>query len=310
MSPENQHWVSKFLVKNFADKDGRVFRLDVLSDQITKPPPKYAAAGPAIYDHVINGVSVSFEDRFEKIETKAAPVIREIIRTRSVAGLTKQQRISVARLIATQSFRTDAFQRGMVNNPSPEQFAQLMEQMWRSSALLADMIERRHWVVMTIEGDDVFYLGDNPVVLQRTRQPSDGSNLGFDVPGVEAFLPLSPKAALYMPCPATSALIISTYEEIMKSTGPRDDGWMADYIIKHRGLYVSLVRGIGIRAIAPYVENLNYLQCSWSSAAIYSQSADFSFARKVFSENPQYRGMPTTALSAVFPIDGPPSAPD
>jgi len=28
MSGENQHWVPKFLIKNFADADGRVFSLD------------------------------------------------------------------------------------------------------------------------------------------------------------------------------------------------------------------------------------------------------------------------------------------
>jgi hypothetical protein len=32
---------------------------------------------------------------------------------------------------------------------------------------------------MVIDTDEVFYLGDNPVVLQRTENPKDGSNLGF-----------------------------------------------------------------------------------------------------------------------------------
>ena len=46
MSDENQHWVPKFLVKNFADRDGRVFCLDIHTDQMTKPPPRQAANRP------------------------------------------------------------------------------------------------------------------------------------------------------------------------------------------------------------------------------------------------------------------------
>jgi hypothetical protein len=43
MSDENQHWVPKLLLKNFAD-DGRVYCLDIQTDKITKRPPKYAAS--------------------------------------------------------------------------------------------------------------------------------------------------------------------------------------------------------------------------------------------------------------------------
>jgi Protein of unknown function (DUF4238) len=74
------------------------------------------------------------------------------------------------------------------------------------------MIARRHWALMVIEGEEVFYLGDNPVVLQRTFDLKDGKNLEFDVTGVEAFLPLSPKCALYMACPVVGNAIISNYE--------------------------------------------------------------------------------------------------
>jgi hypothetical protein len=66
--------------------------------------------------------------------------------------------------------------------------------------ILAAEITRRHWVLMVATGDETFYLGDNPTVLQRTNNPRDGSQLGFDIAGVEAFLPLTPRCALYMPC--------------------------------------------------------------------------------------------------------------
>ena len=49
-------------------------------------------------------------------------------------------------------------------------------------------------------------------MLQRTDNPKDGSNLGFDVKGVEAFMPLSPQHALYMPCSTTSNDRIARYD--------------------------------------------------------------------------------------------------
>jgi hypothetical protein len=42
MSNENQHWVPKFLIRHFADKDGRVFCLDIHTNEVTKRPPRLA----------------------------------------------------------------------------------------------------------------------------------------------------------------------------------------------------------------------------------------------------------------------------
>ena len=86
------------LIKNFVDLDGRVFCLNVQTDKVTKPPPKYAASDAGFNEFVMNGKSVSFEDQLEKIETAAAPILKQIISSRSVAGLTDTQRKSGRRL--------------------------------------------------------------------------------------------------------------------------------------------------------------------------------------------------------------------
>ena len=78
MSNENQHWVPKLLLKNFADA-GRVYCLDIHSDEITKPPPKHAASERGFNDFEIDGRLVSFEGKLQKIETRAAPVLKRII---------------------------------------------------------------------------------------------------------------------------------------------------------------------------------------------------------------------------------------
>lgn len=303
MSDENQHWVPKFLIKNFADTDGRVFCLNIKTDEVTKPPPKYAASNAGFNDFEMNGETVSFEDRLEKIETAAAPILRQIVDRLSLAGLTDLQRSRVWEFIAAQSFRTEAFYKGLGLQTTRQEFGPIFARLWRSAFLLAVEIMRRKWAVLVINNDEAFYLGDHPVVLQHTENPSQKNELGFDIEGVEAFLPLSPKCALYMPCMATGQQIISGYEcalsapAIMRRSqelgADEDPNYLelAQRVLAASGpLYKALMGGLALTAVHENVENLNYLQCAWAHSAVYSNRRDFEFARRVFHENPQYRG--------------------
>ena len=101
MSDENQHWVPKLLLKKFADTDGRVFRLDIHSSEVTKPPPKKAASSPGFNNFDIEGQIVSFEDRLEKVETKAAPVLKRSSRL----GLFRESLLLTVRKLPTSSQR-------------------------------------------------------------------------------------------------------------------------------------------------------------------------------------------------------------
>jgi Protein of unknown function (DUF4238) len=309
MSDENQHWVPKFLIKYFADKDGRVFCLDIHTNAVTKPPPRLAASELGFNDFLIDGKVVSFEDRLEKIETAAAPGLKRIIEGRTLAGLSGKHRQCVTKFIAAQSFRTRAFYEGLAGKAERQKFGRTFGQLWESMFITASQIGRRHWALMVIETDEIFYLGDNPVVLQRTANPKDGSSLGFDVEGVEVFLPLSPKCVLYMPCTATSADILERYDAAMELhrvvrsnvlrglAGGSEELQTAQLVISRlHPLARAFSTGAPITANARNVENFNYLQCSWCHAAIYSNHHDFAFARRVLRENPQYRTVPKTSL--------------
>jgi hypothetical protein len=58
----------------------------------------------------------------------------------------------------------------------------------------------------------------------------------------------------------------------------------------------AIVLGSGVNAPSEVIENANYLQCVWAHSALFSSNRDFSFARRVFMENPQYRAVPRVAL--------------
>ncbi len=310
MPNENQHWVSKFLIRHFADMDGRVFCLDIHTDEVTKPPPKRAASDEGFNDFTLDGETISFEDRLERIETKAAPILKQIVATKSLAGVDQAKRQCVAEFTAAQSFRTKAFREGLINRPNPEEFGHIFKELWGSAFITSGEIARRHWALMIIEGGETFYLGDNPVVLQRTENPKDGSNLGFDVEGVEAFMPLSPKCSLYMPSRVTSDDIIERYNAAMELhrtirftalrglPGIPGSLELAQLMISRLYPLVQAFKtGKPISANQENIDNLNYLQCSWSHAAIYSNRRDFAFARRVFRENPNLRTVPGAFLA-------------
>src|SRR5437667_3855932 len=117
MSDENQHFIPKFLIRNFADSDGKVFCLDVHSDAVTKPPPKRAASEQGFNDFTLDGEPITFEDKLERIETKAAPILKRIVSTGSLANMNQDQRQRVAEFMAAQSFRTKAFYEGLADKP-------------------------------------------------------------------------------------------------------------------------------------------------------------------------------------------------
>ena len=218
------------------DTDGRVFRLNIQTDEVTKPPPKYAASKIGFNDFVVHGQTVSYEDRLEKIETAAAPILKAIIKSKSVAGLTNVQREHVANFLAAQSFRTEAFYEGIGSGLARKDFGPIFAELWRSAVILSAEIMRRKWVPMVIEHDDVFYLGDHPIVLQHTETPASSQPLGFDIEGVEAFMPLSPKCALYMPCASVSRVIIGGHEDALAVTCP------GTFIRRRLESWVDLVR--------------------------------------------------------------------
>jgi hypothetical protein len=324
MISENQHWIPRFLIRTFSDKDGRVFCFDKNTEEITKPPPKYVASAIDFYEFEIDGTAISFENKLALIEKRAAPVIRQIIDSCSFAKIDEVERGFLADFIAAQSFRTEAFYKGLEIDVERRSFGTIFAELWRSALVKSNEIGRRYWAVMVIEHNDVFYLGDQPIVLQFTEAPAQGGSIGIDVQGVEVFLPLSPKCALYMPCNSISHNIIAGYEAARQihqrlrsaaSQGCAPPGitWdalpVAQRVLRNsHALYESLTKGVPLVARPENVENLNYLQVAWAHSAIYSNQRNFSFAKRVLLESPQYRAPLKTSFRFIDlpgPLDSP-----
>ena len=310
---QNQHYVPQFLLRNFADSDGRIFTYDKINDVVGKVPPKAAASDLGFYEFEVDGQRVSYEDRFQRLETRAAPALRKIVEARAVDLLDASERQRIAEFIAAQSFRTQAFLANIQGQPSRSELANLLERLWQSAFLTVDLISERHWLVMEITHDEVFYLSDQPVVLQKTENPSEGGSLGFDVAGVEAFMPLSPKVAIYMPCRTISDEIVRSHKmgtEMLADLWREGRGASTEAFVVQKALrgtkpfHDAAVLGVAMPCHTESVLNLNYLQCSWSHRWLFSNKRDFATARMVLAKSPQYRQPPTSGVASFFSSTG------
>lgn len=304
MKQQNQHYIPKFLLKNFVDTDGRVFCFNTQNDNVTKVPPKNAGSRLGFYEFLIRGKIVSFEDEFQKIETRAAPAFRKIVVSGTLVGLTSDERKYVAEFVAAQSFRTEAFRKGLVG-VGEKKIGEIFEQLWHSAFIISDRIEKRKWLLMKIEHDEIFYLGDQPVVLQDTKNPAKAQSLGLDIQGIEAYLPLTPKHALYMPCQSTTNEIISGYEagmqfyqqlQMTELNNQRSSESNTDEILRiqrllhnPRNFFEAAINGVPLICDQGNVEGVNYLQCAWAHQNVFSNQKHFAFAKHVLNKTPAYR---------------------
>ena len=114
-----------------------MFRLDVNTNEVTKPPPKFAASGADFYEFEIEGEAVTFEDRLGKIETAAAPILQRIVSACALVGLSEADKRRVADFVAAQSFRIEAFYKGLDPDLFRIDFGATFRELWRSAFLIA-----------------------------------------------------------------------------------------------------------------------------------------------------------------------------
>lgn len=278
--------------------------MNVANDALTKVSPATAAARANFNELMVSGYPKSFEEQFQKFETSAARPISDILSSQTLSFLSIRQRASISRFVAAQAIRTDAYRLGLRARRKQYDVGAALDTQLSDIELLANFIRRRKWALMVTSSDKPFYLGDNPVVLQDTEHPGRAGELGLDMDGVEVFMPLSPMCALYMLCPSIGGDIEDGYLDALRIVTANLGGIaiakfdvekalpIAQRTLESAGpLYRAITSGAALNVDADNVENLNYLQCAWASSGVFSNNSDFTFAKRVFRENPQYRSV-------------------
>ena len=308
-----RHYVPKLLLRNFVGPDGKVGVFDIGSGSVGRKPVKDIAGEFEYYDFPLpEAGGMIAEDALQVVESDAARVIKKIIKSKNVKVLTDNHRQKFARFIAIQSFRTKAFFHGLRTPFTNDSREKIFARLWESLPLYESEILNRSWLLMETTSEREFYLGDHPIALQHTEDPGGARQLGFDVPGVEAYLPIAPTFAVYLPCRSVSDEIVSGYRHAVElhrqarvaTLSGRDHPFanpiglqtLQRVIHSAKSFYDADVTGKSLKSLPENVINFNALQINFSVNEVYSHESDFSFAKEVIEKRPDYSRAISTSL--------------
>lgn len=306
----NQHYVSQFMLRGFhTGRPAQIWVFDKLrgksyTDAITSVASEhgfYNIAGSAEIDEVIG-----------KVEDATAPIVEEIRTRKNLRSLNEEKRIWLAGFTALQHVRTKAFsersqdmmrqvkhvvtqmsggkpskkvrkQLGM-DEPGSEHEKSLATILGLVPPLVNALLEKT-LVLYRSDGSSPFWIGDSPVALCNTINPSDRlrSNLGFGVWGIEIYLPLSRELVLAHMCPSI-AVAYAGVDEKARSMG---------FIDANAPPYLrALETGSSIILSKEHIQFQNSLQVAYAERFVYSPIDNFEDARQILREEPKLKTGP------------------
>jgi hypothetical protein len=332
---ENQHYVPKMLLRNFAIGKSvtrgkeQVHVLDKSNSRAFTANIRNVAAAFEFYEAEIAGQVVNAESILSELEGHASAALQEVLAADSVTCLDAEKRMWLSIFCSVQFVRTQATRDRIVamnagqeahiirmgyDPAEVEGFERLSENDVKSTAIqwIASAINEypkyftsKRWFLMKAKGDFDFFIGDHRVVLHNDREFGPWGNLGLAVPGVQIYMPLSPRRVLAIWCP-------TIFDEIEK--GHHEHDALQAQVGRNR----SERRAAKARAGADFrplerqarigrksievakgggcllcnddnVTMLNSLQVMNSSRFLMSRSGNFSLAERMFGDNAAFR---------------------
>lgn len=336
--PENQHYVPEMLLRNFAVEGGgkrpQIHVFDKVDERTFLTSTGNVAVERKFYEAAVGGGYVaSLEHGLADLETAAKAPLTKLVSTRRLDSLTAEDRAWLSMFIAAQYLRGKNFREVQIDldaklaewiegqglNPDRvkglhllrgEEEAKLLQMSFvsRRGKDLALMVAAKQWVLFETDMTRPFWLSDNPVALHNEiPAPPPMSNIGFLVPGIQIYLPLSPTLMLGAWCFSWAARITDDAQRIedacvrlqqtWKSTplySPRvDDVILSNAYREKRELLSKTTEAIRVGTPAPAPANtvdfFNALQLRWAERQVYSATDSFALAREILRKDEGFR---------------------
>ena len=238
---QKQHYISKFMLRNFLTNEAKE-QVSVMDKQTGKPFPTNIhgiMAERRFNEFVINDEWLaSFEPAICRIEDQVLPTYRDVVDNRRLTG-SMEERVNLAFLMAFQLVRTKG-QRDIFNEMNAavrdkfnrmgvvadEQFEDASEDelkvrhadfMRNSLKDLTGIIAEKTLLLAEPAPGRYFYLGDNPLILNKSRSLDNKSDqfwgIGLATLGVEVYLPLAKDLMLCAWCPSIIEQVEASHDE-------------------------------------------------------------------------------------------------
>lgn len=316
---KKQHTVPRFLLSNFGKgknaKKRQLYAFDKQAERCFKQSVMDASVRRNFYNLEGLPEQTSLEPILCGIEAAAAPIIKKIIKTRSIGWLTVEDRESIAIFTIIQkarSFNGLCVVDDLISSMSAMMTSRGVEaskidtllQQDNTSELknfflkvLMDHIEhvphilRTSWILYETTEQDPFYISDNPVTLHNDEDfgPFWG-NLGLAVRGIQIHLPISSTLTLAFTCRSIAERAIKAKVQLEQMAKiDRTIYFRLDspsMVLKHGEAYLE---GVPMRSTAENIRFLNSLQVKFSERFVFSKVDNFALVREMIAHNSDYK---------------------
>lgn len=243
MAAENQHYVPKFILRQFtvnAEKE-QVRVYDKLKNTEFTTSIKNIMAERRFNEFIFEEYIASFEQIAGAIENGLLPTYRTVLQTELLDN-TPEQQAALAFFVAFQFVRTkshrdlwkqvtdslakkletmganikeiDGYEEPTEDNLKKQHLLTLPETVSK----FAPIIAAKNFLLMRAPRGRSFYLGDNPVVMHNAEDHGFYGNIGLAVRGIEIYLPLSSKLVLCAMCPSVAGKLRSEWESSQRDS--------------------------------------------------------------------------------------------
>ena len=222
---ENQHYLPKVLLRNFAEPDEdprneKIWVLDKSNSSTFRTNLRNIAAECGFYQIDGDNDSISTERVLSELEAHAAQVLRKIIKRRGLHNLSANERRWLSIFCAVQFIRvpnvrerqrslSDSIERRIVESGGdintvdgykPMTAKDLKEfaigLIQRAAKDFSPHFANKVCFLLETHMGDPFFVSDNPISLHNENDFRPYGNLGLAVRGIEIYFPITPTLTL------------------------------------------------------------------------------------------------------------------
>ncbi len=317
MTGEQQHYVPRFLLKNFAHgQKPKIFVYDKSNDRQFHTNIRNVAAERGFYDLDVQGATLTMEPGLADLEATASKAVRRLIQQQNLKAMEKHEIMVLAVFMAVQFVRTKELRLRFEQLVSS--FTQKLRDMGISEKEIQDSMGteasvaedkvfglsflqeakafvphflNKAWLLLRNTTNNPLFISDNPIVLHNELNHRPYGNLGVAVRGIEIYFPVSSTLCLNLLCPTTAREFMTTYESLTM-TDPAASG-SGDRTMRElamaKAFYMGLTSGVPIQLTEDNVTMINSLQVTYSSRFVYCKRRAFELVQRMITDNPKYR---------------------
>ncbi|WP_082485761.1 DUF4238 domain-containing protein [Acidovorax sp. Leaf84] len=306
---KNHHYVPQLLLKNFSSNKGRLHVFDKLNTRPFPENQKNIASENYFYNFSEDGINHSMEEWLSQLETKAAPIIDEIVSSKNLNSINSATKSELSFFFAVQMARTkmpqekikrlvkrfrelltengqeisnlDEKLKDFVTEPTENDLKAGTAKAIRVDApMYAPYLENKIWMLIERSQETPFIIGDHPVARKNEIDKDWSDFPGLMKIGVEFYIPLSPDLCLAMWCP-------SIVQGVINQFAPEKE-WIVDRTFKVANILSGSKNSSKI---------VNALQVYWSERFLFSKNDDFGDLAEKINNLPYMRHGPRPKLN-------------